>query len=111
MTRIKLEPRPAYDFVVPIAGRTTNLNHGGHLGNDRRLALLQEARVACLGMLHIEVAPFAASRAGFRLSSRATREADRTPIALAESRLACFDYRARKVVPLPDRIREICQES
>ncbi len=142
MTRIKLDPRATYDFVVSIAVRTTDLNYGGHLGNDRLLALLQEARVAFLGVhgwsemdcagvglimsdaaivfraeafagdvLHIEVAPFAASRAGFRLSYRVTREADKTLIALAESGLACFDYAARQVVPLPDRIREICQES
>ena len=142
MTRIKLEPRAAYDFVVPITVRTTDVNYGGHLGNDRLLALLQEARVAFLGVygwsemdcagvglimsdavivfraeafagdvLHIEVTPFAASRAGFRLSYRATRQADETLIALAESGLACFDYAARQVVPLPDRIREICQES
>ncbi len=142
MTRIKLEPRAAYDFVFPIAVRTTDVNYGGHLGNDRLLALLHEARVAFLGaygwsemdcagvglimsdaaivfraeafagdVLHIEVTPFAASRAGFRLSYRATRQADETLIALAESGLACFDYAARQVVPLPDRIREICQES
>jgi acyl-CoA thioester hydrolase len=142
MSRLKLEPRAAYTFMVPIAVRTTDLNYGGHLGNDRLLALLQEARVAFLGahgwseldcagvglimadaeivfraeafagdVLRIEVAPFAASRAGFRLSYRATREADETLIALAESGLACFDYQARQVVSLPDRIREICQES
>lgn len=142
MTRIKLEPRPVYDFVVPIAVRTTDVNYGGHLGNDRLLALLHEARVAFLGafgwsemdcagvslimtdaaimfraeafagdVLHIEVAPFAASRTGFRLSYRAIREADETLITLAESGLACFDYATRQVVPLPDPIREICQET
>jgi acyl-CoA thioesterase FadM len=44
------------------------------------------------------------------VSHRVIREADETLIALAESGLACFDYAARQVVPLPDRIREICQE-
>jgi acyl-CoA thioester hydrolase len=142
MTRVRLEPRPSYGFVVSITVRTTDLNYGGHLGNDRLLALLHEARVAFLGTygwseldcagtgvimtdativyraeafagdeLSIEVAPFAASRTGFRLSYRVTRATDRILIALAESGLACFDYARRQVVPLPDRIREICQET
>ena len=142
MPRIKLQPRAAYPFAHEIAVRTTDLNYGGHLGNDRLLALLHEARVAFLGVygwsefdcagvnlimsdaavvyraeafagdvLRIEVTAFAPAKTGFRLAYRVTREADEALIALAESGLACFDYAARQVVPLPDRIREICQES
>lgn len=48
MPRVQLHPRPAYPFTVDITVRTTDLNYGGHLGNDRLLSLVQEARVAWL---------------------------------------------------------------
>ncbi len=48
MPRVKLAPLPAYSFACEIAVRTTDINYGGHLGNDRLLALVHEARVAYL---------------------------------------------------------------
>jgi len=45
MPRIQLTPREAYPFRSEIRVRTTDLNYGGHLGNDRLLALVHEARV------------------------------------------------------------------
>ena len=48
MPRLKLHPRDAYPFACEIAVRTTDLNYGGHLGNDRLLSLVHEARVAFL---------------------------------------------------------------
>lgn len=46
--RIKLDPLEHYSFETEIAVRTTDLNYGGHLANDRLLALVHEARVAFL---------------------------------------------------------------
>jgi acyl-CoA thioester hydrolase len=51
MPRIQLTPRAAYQFVTQLTVRVTDLNYGGHLGNDRLLALLHEARVAHLASL------------------------------------------------------------
>ena len=48
MPRLQLTPRSAYPFSTELAVRVTDLNYGGHLGNDRLLALLHEARVAFL---------------------------------------------------------------
>ena len=48
MPRLKLTPREAYPFTHALTVRTTDLNYGGHLGNDRLLALVHEARVAWL---------------------------------------------------------------
>jgi acyl-CoA thioesterase FadM len=48
MPRLQLTPCSAYPFCTGLAVRVTDLNYGGHLGNDRILALLQEARVAFL---------------------------------------------------------------
>ncbi len=48
MARLQLKPRAAYGFRTEITVRTTDLNYGGHLGNDRLLSLVHEARVAWL---------------------------------------------------------------
>lgn len=48
MPRIKLKPLKRYPFAFEISVRTTDLNYGGHLGNDKLLSLIHEARVAFL---------------------------------------------------------------
>lgn len=48
MPRIRLKPLDNYPFHTDITVRTTDLNYGGHLGNDRLLSLIHEARVAFL---------------------------------------------------------------
>ena len=48
MPRVQLTPAAAYPFATELAVRTTDLNYGGHLGNDRLLSLVHEARVAWL---------------------------------------------------------------
>jgi acyl-CoA thioester hydrolase len=48
MPRVQLTPASAYPFATDIVVRTTDLNYGGHLGNDRLLTLVHEARVAWL---------------------------------------------------------------
>ena len=48
MPRLKMKPLDFYPFSYELAVRTTDLNYGGHLGNDRLLSLVHEARVALL---------------------------------------------------------------
>jgi acyl-CoA thioesterase FadM len=48
MPRARLTPLAAYPFSTDLVVRTTDLNYGGHLGNDRLLSLVHEARVAYL---------------------------------------------------------------
>jgi len=48
MPRLKLEPLERYPFVTTVKVRITDLNYGGHLGNDTLLSLIHEARVAFL---------------------------------------------------------------
>jgi acyl-CoA thioesterase FadM len=50
MPRIKLKPLSEYSFHTDIVVRTTDLNYGGHLGNDKLLSLIHEARVAFLAI-------------------------------------------------------------
>jgi YbgC/YbaW family acyl-CoA thioester hydrolase len=44
MNRIKIKLPSHFYFQTSIKIRITDLNYGGHVGNDRFLALLQEAR-------------------------------------------------------------------
>ena len=48
MSRIQLKPLDRYDHRIALEVRVTDLNYGGHLGNDRLLALVHEARVGFL---------------------------------------------------------------
>jgi acyl-CoA thioesterase FadM len=48
MARVKLELPPSFVFATELRVRVGDVNHGGHLGNDRLLSLLQEARVRFL---------------------------------------------------------------
>jgi len=49
MPRTRLFPCPEYPFATELAVRVSDLNYGGHLGNDRLLSMVQEARLAFLG--------------------------------------------------------------
>lgn len=44
MNRIKIQLPSHFSFETSIKIRITDLNYGGHVGNDRFLSLLQEAR-------------------------------------------------------------------
>lgn len=48
MPRVQIKAQSAYMFSTVLVVRTTDLNYGGHLGNDRLLSLVHEARVAFL---------------------------------------------------------------
>lgn len=48
MPRLKLKELDSYTFAMEIQVRLTDLNYGGHLGNDRFLSLAHEARGAFL---------------------------------------------------------------
>lgn len=138
MPRLKLQPCPSYPFIYSITVRITDLNYGGHLGNDRLLALMHEARAAflaahqmseldCGGVslimgdvavvykneafagdrLEIEVGAGEPARNGFRLFYRITRPADNRLVALAETGMVSYDYKAKKIVRLPEALRAI----
>jgi acyl-CoA thioester hydrolase len=44
MNRIKVELPDTFSFSTLIPLRITDLNHGGHVGNDRFLTIIHEAR-------------------------------------------------------------------
>lgn len=48
MSRLRIELPASLPFATELSVRITDLNYGGHLGNDTVLSLLQEARVRFL---------------------------------------------------------------
>ena len=48
MARVKIEMPPRFPFVTEIELRVTDMNYGGHMGNDALVSLLHEARVQML---------------------------------------------------------------
>ena len=48
MSRIRIELPSNFQFSTNISIRITDLNYGGHVGNDTILSLLHEARVQFL---------------------------------------------------------------
>lgn len=48
MARIKIELPPHFSFITTIPVRITDVNYGGHVGNDTILSLIHESRVQFL---------------------------------------------------------------
>jgi acyl-CoA thioester hydrolase len=48
MARVKLDLPDRYEFSTDITVRITDINYGGHLGNDAMLSLIHEARMRFL---------------------------------------------------------------
>ena len=48
MTRVKLDLPKIFNFSTVVDVRITDINYGGHLGNDSVLSLIHEARVRYL---------------------------------------------------------------
>jgi acyl-CoA thioester hydrolase len=44
MARIKIDLPERFDFTIEIPVRITDINYGGHVGNDTILSILHEAR-------------------------------------------------------------------
>lgn len=51
MPRLKLKQRETYTYKVPLTLRVTDINYGGHLGNDAVMGLLHQARIEVLKTL------------------------------------------------------------
>jgi len=51
MSKLKIELPASFPFTVAMPIRITDLNYGGHLGNDSVLTLVQEARLQFLATL------------------------------------------------------------
>ncbi|MGV3538898.1 MAG: acyl-CoA thioesterase [Rufibacter sp.] len=136
MARIKIDLPEQFSFQTELPIRITDLNYGGHLGNDALLSLLHEARVRFLNAHGYSELDFGG--AGLIMSDvgivykgegfygdvltvqvqahefskygfdLAYRLAnqDGKEIAHAKTGILCFDYGARKLQSVPAEARE-----
>jgi acyl-CoA thioester hydrolase len=66
MARIKIDLPVGFSFTTNIAVRITDLNYGGHVGNDTILSIIHEARVQFLK--HFNFTELNAAGAGLIMS-------------------------------------------
>jgi acyl-CoA thioester hydrolase len=135
MARIKIELPEQFTFSTKIQIRITDLNYGGHVGNDTVLSLIHEARVQFLKSfgyeeLNIEGVSLIMSDAAiefkaelfygdvvtaFVTANNFSRIGfdlyyklmrEETIVTIAKTGMICYNYDMRKVVSLPTAIKE-----
>jgi len=135
MPRVKLTLPEHFSFTAEIPIRITDLNYGGHVGNDAVLTLIHELRVkflrhhdyleldmAGVGLImadvtiefkselfygdplrgSVAVAEF--SRVGFDLYYKLEKQLPTekwVPVSFARTGMVCYDYKAKKIAPVP----------
>lgn len=134
MARIRIELPETFSFSTKIPIRITDINYGGHVGNDTILTLIHEARVQFLKHfgyeeLNIEGVSLIMSDAiiefknelfygdnitAFVTANNFTRAGfdlfyklarNETNIAFAKTGMICYNYDSKKVVSLPEPVR------
>ena len=137
MARIKIELPTTFNFSIAIPIRITDINYGGHVGNDTILSLIHEARVQFLKLYGYEELKFGGvglimsdasiefknevfygdiikasvaienfSKASFDIFYKLEKESDEKLqlVATAKTGMVCYDYKAKKVVPIPTEV-------
>ena len=136
MARIKVALPENFTFATVIPVRITDINYGGHLGNDALLSILHEARVQFfrhLGYAELDMAGKSLIMAdaaieykgeGFRGDNLTIELAahdftkygfdvvyrvtnqEQKLISLAKTGMLYFDYDTRKVISLPPEVAD-----
>ena len=135
MARIQIELPEPFHFSTQIPIRITDINYGGHVGNDTVLTLLHEARVQFLkhygyeelkmegvGLIMSDVAiQFKAELfyndvvTAFVKAAHFTRAGfdvfyklmkEKTIVATAKTGMICYNYEIKKLVSLPEKAKE-----
>lgn len=135
MGRVKVDIPDHVHFEAQIPVRITDLNYGAHLGNDALLSMLHEARMQLLqhfgyeeldmggaglimadvaisykgeafygDTLYIKMAFDELNKYGFDVTYHVLNQHGRE-VARAKTGMLCFDYRARKLMPLPAEVK------
>jgi len=134
MARIRIELPGTFKFSANIPVRITDLNYGGHVGNDTILSIIHEARAQFLK--NYDYSEKVLAGAGLIMSdvvinfknelfygdavnvsiaviniSRASfdmvyllKKNENTIIAEAKTGMVCFDYETKKVVSIPEEV-------
>jgi acyl-CoA thioesterase FadM len=141
MGGFKLSLPVQYRFSTQIKIRITDLNYGGHVGNDAILSIIHEARMQFLNhfelselqfcgfglimadvviefkaesffgdILEIYVTAANFTRVKFDLYyalKRQTEQGKEVTIAIAKTGMICYDYPNKKVVSVPQGVKEL----
>lgn len=135
MARIKLTVPEHFAFSANLPIRISDINYGGHVGNDTVLSFIHEARVLFLKQLEVSELRFGDvslimsnvviefKKELFYGDSIVIKIAvteltrvgfelfylimkdDETIAALASTGMICYDYNARKIAPFPTAIK------
>lgn len=135
MTRIKIDLPEQFSFSTQIPIRITDLNYGGHVGNDTVLSLIHEARVQFLKScgyeeLNLDGVSLIMNDAAiefkvelfygdivtaFVVATNFSRVGfdlfykllrNETIAAIAKTGMICYNYETRKVVTIPAKVKE-----
>jgi acyl-CoA thioester hydrolase len=140
MARIKITLPDSFAFSCDIPVRITDLNYGGHVGNDTILSLIHEARVQYLKKFGMQELDFAGvglimgdaaiefksesfhgdvirvwvkaaefTKVSFDLYYKLEKTSGEA-VAFAKTGMICFDYGKKKVVGIPDGVKEMMSE-
>ncbi len=135
MPRLRLELPNTLPFRTQLPVRITDVNYGGHLGNDAVLALVHEARVRFLASMgysemNIEGASIIMADAqivyrseghygdlldasvgfgeidgvSFEIFTLLAQADSGKEVARVKTTLVCFDYTARRPMPVPPEL-------
>ena len=135
MQRTEVAIRGKLLFTTLLAVRITDINYGDHTGNDKLAGLMHEARVQWLkaiqctelnvfgvslimrdltirylsesfygDILKIEIYADNTSNVGFDIYYDVSTE--KGNIAKAKTGMVCYDYTAKKIAGMPDKLRE-----
>ena len=132
MARIRLEEPRSYSFSTKIPIRITDLNYGGHVGNDTILSIIHEARMQflkSLGYSELEMEGVSLIMSDVAIEFRAEvfygdiitakvqagevsragfellyrlEKEENKLVTLARTGMVCFNYTQRKVSPIPE---------
>jgi acyl-CoA thioester hydrolase len=138
MARIKIVLPGIFQFTTFIPVRITDLNYGGHVGNDTVLSIVHEARMQFLqhygytemifcgtGMImsdvcmefknelfygdnvkaSVAIAEF--SKVSFAFYYKLEKEINGHTVlaAIARTGMVCYNYEAKKIAPVPEKIK------
>jgi acyl-CoA thioester hydrolase len=140
MDRVKIKLPHHFGFSTTIQIRITDLNYGGHVGNDSFLSLIHEARQQFLlslgysefrientslimadaaiefkkelnhrGVIKIDVTAGNFDKYGFDLFYKIEIISEENFILAAKVKtgMLCYDYQNRKLVPVPEKVKQV----
>jgi acyl-CoA thioester hydrolase len=132
MSRLRIQLPSQFNFATQIPIRITDLNYGGHVGNDTILTLAHEARMQflkSLGYTELELEGRSLIMSDAAIEFRAElfygdvitvqvaagdfsragfqlyyrlTKADNVLVAVVKTGMICYDYTAKKVTALPE---------